>query len=400
MRSFLFLLLFIFSTNLFAYGKINHKFANPLNCAGCHPEQVNDWKTTWHSHAHESKNPLFKKVITYIKQSRHETRADILTKCAKCHNPKLEIDRVDDSYMYAKAFGIETKGTKKVDSALTAKHTKTGISCFICHNIDKLDDKKSPKSGGLDIVHWTKGNLIVGPFKKNNRAGFHNSEQRPYFLSGNKLCLTCHQGSGNYNDLNGYQTGEEIATQPDAPRCVECHMSSSRKGIIAPTITRKNELPIVRDIRSHLFAGARNSKILENTLSIMVQKKQNEVEFYIKNLTPHKAPTGFTGRSMEIEFLFYSGKKLIGTQSLELRASYENKYGDETVSYVATKLVQDNRLKPNELRAVTLDLPQGATSVTVKAWYYLIAPSLQRILGIKDKIFTKKYPVTTVKAKL
>lgn len=400
MRNFLFILLVTFSIGINAYGKINQKFANPLNCAGCHAEQVNDWKTTWHSHAHESKNALFKSVVTHIKQTRHEPRANILTKCAKCHNPKLEISSVDDSYMYAKAFGIETKGTKKVDSALVAKHTKTGISCFICHNIDKLDEKKSPKNGGLDIVHWTKGNLIVGPFKKNNRAGFHETDQRSHFIEGNQLCLTCHQGSGNYNDLDGYQTGEEIATQPQAPRCVECHMSSSRKGIIAPTITRKNELPIVRDIRSHLFAGARNSRILENTLSIMVQKKDNDIDFYIKNLTPHRVPTGFTGRSIVIEFLFYSGKKKIGKQNIDLRASYANKYGDETLSYVATKMLKDTRLKPDELRIVTLDLPQGATSVTVNAWYYLIAPSLQKILGIDDIIFTKKYPVTTINARL
>lgn len=393
-----FIFLFLLPGCLF--GEVNQKFANPMNCVGCHKEQVNEWKTTWHSNAHEAKNSLFRKTITYVRKITHLSRADVLTRCAKCHNPKLEIKEVDSSYMYAKAFGIETKETKKVDEALNAKHTKTGISCFICHNIDKLDEKQSPKSGGLDIVHWTKGNLIVGPFEKTNRAGFHETDQREHFIKGNQLCLTCHQGSANYNDLAGYQTGEEIATQPDAPRCVECHMSSSRKGIIAPNIIRGNEEPKVRDIRSHLFAGARNSNILETALSVFVKSHKNTIDFSIKNLTPHRVPTGFSGRSVEVNFTFFSGKDIVGKQKVELKAKYLDKYGNEALSYVAKEIVEDTRLNPNELRVITLKRPKGVTSVKVDIGYYLVSPSLQKILEIEDKVFTNKYPVTSITSKL
>lgn len=394
------LLLFLLFLSSIIATEINHKFANPMNCIGCHKEQVSDWQTTWHSHAHEAKNPLFNKVVTYVRKTAHESRADVLTRCAKCHNPKLQIKKVDESYMYAKAFGIETKTTKKVDNALNAEHTKTGISCFICHNIDKIDPKKTPKNGGLDIVHWTTGNLIVGPFEANNRAGFHESAQREHFIKGNTLCLTCHQGSANYNDLDGYQTGEEIATQADAPRCVECHMSSSRKGIIAPNITRAGEDPEVRNIRSHLFAGARNSKILETTLGVFIKANKNTIDFSIKNLTPHRVPTGFTGRSMEVDFTFYKGKSVIGKQKVKLRAKYKDKYGNEALSYVAKEMVEDTRLNPNELRVLTMKRPKGVTLVKVDIWYYLVSPSLQKILEIDDEIFTKKYLVTSVESKL
>lgn len=391
-------ILFMFFVGTFSFANVNQKFANPLNCAGCHKEQVQDWKTTWHSHAHEGKNPLFKKVVTFVKKATHKTRADVLTHCAKCHNPKLQISKVDDSYLYAKAFGIETQGTKKVDEALVATHTKTGISCFICHNIDKLDKKTNPKEGGLDIVHWTKGDLIVGPFTSNNRAGFHQTQQREHFIKGNELCLTCHQGSGNYNNLDGYQTGQELAS--DSPRCVECHMSSSKKGVIAPHITRAGELPVVRDIRSHLFAGARNSDILNTTLSLFIQPKANEIDFFIKNLSPHKTPTGFSGRALELEFLFYNKKELIGKQKIELKATYVDSRGKETISYVASSLKSDTRLNANELRNITLQRPKNATSVTVNAWYYLVSPSLQKILEVDDELFIKKYKVSSSSLKL
>lgn len=392
---------FLLMTCSFGAASINHKLADPKNCSGCHAEQYNDWKTTWHSKAHEKNNPLFSSVVDYVKLISHKTKADVLTHCAKCHNPKLQIKSVSDSYMYAKAFGVETSHSKKIDSALVAKHTQTGISCFICHNIDKLDDKNSTKEGGLDVVHWTKGDLIVGPFTKNNRPGFHQMEQREHFLTGNKLCLTCHQGSGNYNDLDGYQTGEEIATQPNSPRCVECHMSSTKKSVIAPTITRQGELPVVRNIRSHIFAGARNSKVLENTVSLLIQPKIDNIEFYIKNLTPHRAPTGFSGRSLVVEFTFYDkNKKVIGKQSVDFRAIYEDKYGNEALSYVAKNLKKDTRLKPNELRVIKLERPKNASMVTVNIWYYLLAPSLQKIIDVEPGLFTKKYLAATASAKL
>lgn len=395
---FLFLVCFI----LFSYSnaKINQRFANPINCQACHPEQFRDWKTTWHSKAHEKKNPLFSKVISFIKLKKYKTKAEILTRCAKCHNPKLQISKVDDSYLFAKAFEVETKNTKKVDSALVAKHTQDGISCFICHNIDKLGEKTDLKMGGLDIVHWTKGNLIVGPFEKNNRAGFHETDQREHFVKGNKLCLTCHQGSANYNDLPGYQTGEEIATVENAKRCVDCHMSTSHEGIIAPTVIRKGEMPLVRKIRSHLFAGGRNGKILATTLKMSVKSNAKNIDISIKNLTPHKAPTGFSARSIVIETTFYKGKKVLKKEDTELSAKYVDRRGHETISYIARKLKSDTRLKPRETRVISLAKPAGANKVVVQAWYYLVQPKLQKLLKLDDGIFTKKYHVATTKAKI
>ncbi len=395
------LYIFLFITLICSlFADINQKFASPTNCKGCHPEQVNDWQTTWHSNAHEKKNVLFKRVVDFVQSSTHDTRADVLTRCAKCHNPKLQISSVDDSYMYAKAFGVETSDTKNVDSALNAKHTQTGISCFICHNIDKLSEKTSPKMGGLDIVTWTKGDLIVGPFESTKRARYHQSAQRPHFISGNKLCLTCHQGSGNYNDLDGYQTGEEIETQTNAQRCVECHMSSLKKEIIAPKITRKNEVLLVRDIRSHLFAGARNSDILKKTIKLTAKAKKDKIDFHIKNLTPHRAPTGFAGRSLHVEFAFYKKTKLLEKRIVKLRASYLDKDGEETLSYVAKKLERDTRLNPNELRIISLQKPRRATSLKVNVYYYLLDPELQQIIKIQDKIFTKKYLVSSFEMNL
>ncbi len=383
------------------FANVNKKFADPNTCAACHAEQFKDWQSTWHSHAHEEKNELFKKVVSYVKAKSFETRASVLTHCAKCHSPKLEITKVSDEYLYAKAFNVETSVTKKVDKALNASHNKKGISCFICHNIDKIDDKKSPKSGGLDIVHWTKGELIVGPFESSKRPGFHKTAKREHFIKGDKLCLACHQGSGNYNKLDGYQTGEEVATQTNTKRCVQCHMSSVKKDVIAPHMMLKDEPAVVRQIRSHKFAGARNSDILSNSIELNIKPMAEEVEFLIKNLTPHKVPTGFTGRSMVANFVFYNGTEVAEKQMLDFRVIHLDRMGKESISYVASKVGQDTRLKPKEIRSLVLQKPKGATEVKVEVFYYLVAPTLQELLGIKnDNVFSKKYKVASASRKL
>ncbi len=397
MKSVLFLVLFLTCS----YANINQKFSNPKNCIGCHPSQVKDWSDIWHSKAHEDKNELYKKVVTFVKTKAKKPRVEVLTKCAKCHNPKLEISNISADYIYAKGYDIETKNTKKVDKALNAKHTKEGISCFICHNTETIKPKSNLKEGGIEGIVWTKGDLIVGPFKSNNRAGFHKTAQKEHFISGNDLCLTCHQGSGNFNELDGYQTGEEISEVKNAKRCVQCHMGEPKESLIAPNLRRKNELPIVRNIRDHRFVGARNSNLLSQTLDISFEKDNKNIKVLIKNLTPHKVPTGFSGRSVVLDFTFESLDEVIDKKSMDFRVKHISSDKEESLSYVAKKVEFDTRLKPNETRVITFKKPKNIASITVNAWYYLVAPTLQKVLDIEnDEIFSKKYKILSINKRL
>lgn len=377
----------------FANANIIQKFANPNNCAGCHKDQVDDWKTAWHSHSHEQKNSLFAQVITYVQNKTHRPRAKIILECGKCHNPRLEVKTIKKDYMYAKAFGIKTEETEKTDKAINAKHVQNGISCYVCHNINIIKDKKTPDDAGANIIEWMKTDTIAGPFPPNKRAGFHKTAQRSHFIKGNTLCLVCHQGAGNENKFSIYNTGEEIKKSKSKERCVECHMSSKREGIIAPHIKLNGEEPVMRKIRSHLFAGARNSNILETALDFDVVQKDDKVKIKVMNLIPHKIPTGFAARSIEVKVEFKNKNKKIHEKIFPLRAKHIDEGGVETISYIAKELESDTRLEPLETREFEFNKPNNAKSVVLTAWYYLVAPSLQKELQIKDPIFTKKYPI-------
>lgn len=375
--------------------QVDTKFIDPNNCKSCHEEQTQDWDNTWHSRSHEEKNSLYKEVITYVQKMSHKTHADVAIGCAKCHNPRLKAPKIDPSYMYAKAFGLESEATKKVDEAFSADDVLNGISCYVCHNIETIHPKKNQKDAGFDIMTWTKGDVVVGPYPSNNRAVYHESEQRDFFLDSDKLCLACHEGNANIHNVPGYETGTEILLSKLDVKCVECHMSTTKKSIIAPHIASKDEVAIVRNLRDHTFAGGRNSDILETSLSVYVQHSSSRVEIGIQNLTPHSVPTGFSGRSLVVEVRFFdSANKLIDSPVYtHLRSLYLDNMGNEALSYVATKLEEDTRLAPLEARTIYISRPQGAKHMKIDVLYYFLSPQLQSIIPIKDEIFTKSYPV-------
>jgi hypothetical protein len=392
-------LTFLFLSSLLLFGHINPRFTNPTNCNACHPEHVREWETSWHARSHETKNSLYQAAITHVQKSTHKTRADVAIDCAKCHNPRLDAQKPDETYMYAKAFGLEVEATQKVEEALNAKHAQSGIGCYVCHNVDTLHSPTTPKQAGTDLITWTKGDVVVGPFPANSRSPFHESQQRDFFLQGNQLCLTCHEGNANqHTALPGYETGSELLVAGAKERCVDCHMGTPRKQIIAPHILREGEPVLVRDIRSHQFSGARNSDILSTTLNLFAETRPKEAVVRIQNLTPHRAPTGFGGRSMVLKVDFFANETLVKTYTVDFRAIYLSATGEETLSYVAAHLKSDTRLKPYEIQTLLFPRPENATKVEAQIVYYVLAPALQPLLEISDPIFTKPYPVAKASA--
>ncbi|MDY0237354.1 MAG: multiheme c-type cytochrome [Campylobacterales bacterium] len=382
-----------------AFAQIDPKFTDLQNCRACHDEQLADWSTTWHSRTSEDKNELFSSLLTYTSKITHKARAEVNLECAKCHNPRLSIDKIDKNYIYAKAFGLETEQTKEIDKKLHSTQTQNGISCYVCHNIDHIKDRSSLKEYGTDLFTWTKGDLIVGPYDESGRSIFHKNDHREFFEDSNTLCNSCHSGNANIGNLPGYETGEEMAGHDIS--CVDCHMGSKKRGYIAPQIAIENAPAKIRDIKSHLFAGARNSDILTTAISLSASENLGNIELLVQNLIPHKVPTGFSGRSIRIDIEFYSSdEKIIKKEYVNLRAKFLDRRGEEAFSYVATKLENDTRLKPLESKTLVLKKPSGAKYLRAKANYYLVAPELQGLLNLVDTTFTKAYPILETKLEL
>lgn len=382
----------------FASSDIVQKFTNPNNCQGCHREHVMDWKTSLHSQSHETKNELYKVVLDYVANKMHIPKTEVVLRCGTCHNPRLEVKESSKDYMFAKAFGIETQTTEQVDSALNANHIQNGISCYICHNINLIKPKANMETDiGYNVIEWVKDDIIAGPFPPSKRANFHKTAQRSHFIKGNNLCLICHQGQGNQNKFSLYNTGDELAQSKAKDRCVECHMPAIKEAIIAPHIKSLEEEAKPREMRSHLFAGARNSDILKNSVKISTKRVGSKIEITFENVTPHSVPSGFAARSVVANLTFFDGLKEIHNQSYEFRSKFVDKSGNETLAYTADNLDSDTRLKPLEKKVVEVYIPDGSKTLSIELDYYIIAPQIQNFIKVKDPKFNKKYPMASKK---
>jgi hypothetical protein len=96
---------------------------------------------------------------------------------------------------------------------------------------------------------------------------------------------------------------------------------------------------------------------------------------------------------LELKFLNESGKLISKPSYTNFRAIYKDNRGNEALSYIATKLESDERLKPLETRVIKVARPAGAKKLEINIKYYLLSPQLQKIIPIKDEIFINPYPV-------
>lgn len=376
----------IFSLSCIFAENIQDKFKDPRNCVACHKEQVEQWQTSLHAHSHEDKNPLYKKMVQFVATKSFKSYEQELVNCGVCHNPRLEIKGVDDEYLIAKTFIGNSSLTSKVDNALGAAHIKNGISCYVCHNVDKILPKHSVDIAGYKAMEFTKDDTILGPYADSGRTTYHKMAQRDYFVSGNDLCLTCHQGQANENKFSTYNTGEEVAQTSDSTRCVECHMPCSDTKVIAPSINAKNAK--VRNIQNHIFSGVRNDPGMLMS-AIDIDFIDHNKSFKLTNLLPHRLPTGFSGRSIHINVDYDNNTK----QKFILKANYVDNIGDETISYVADKLISDTRLAPLEERYLKLDIPQNTKKINISVDYYVLDPKIASLIEMSKEEFVKPYNI-------
>lgn len=399
---FIVVLLFFCFTHLLG-SHIDERFSKSSYCVGCHKAQGKDWITSLHSKSHMTKNTLYLKILEYIEAKKFVYKEVQALRCGKCHNPRMDKKDSDMSFSISKAFDIENKESKKVIKALNDNTSQDGITCIVCHNVDKIDytphdinatnPHKRNRNTGFQALTFGPNNVIVGPFKESHRTTYHKMKQVPHFREEvNRLCFACHYGSANKHNLPTYSTGKEYEASQSSVKCVECHMGKHVMRVVAPDVV--GPVPAIeRPTRRHLFAGVRNSDIMKESLNISVENKTNYLLISLENVTPHRVPTGFAGRELEIEVLYKKNNKIINRTVKKLNTYYLDRHGKETISYIADQLKHDTRLNINEKREYQVNKVDGATEAQVNIWYRLVKKSLIPILKIEDKVYLKKYPV-------
>jgi len=361
------------------------------NCAGCHKWVYEGWKTSLHSHSHYSKDPLYKAALEYVAKKRHKLLEEVEIDCAMCHNPRMSVKRMSKEDILMSRFGFKSKNVQK---ALNEPYIKDGINCIICHNIEKILDSKNPDERGYKDVVFGKNEVMVGPFG-DGKSSYHKIKQGEHFLNPNKICFVCHYNGKNSYGTEIYSTGKEYESSNSAKNCVECHMSDKKERRIS-VIGTDEYIPKLREVRDHLFMGARNGDILLKAFDFEIKKKNGKILLSLINRTPHNVPTGFAGRVMVIEISF--DKKL--KYSRKIFCEYEDKKGRLTIPYLGVRKRKDNRFKPFEKRNYSFNIPKSAKEAEIFVYYKLIDERLRKLLKLNNNVFSKKYKVARFKIKL
>ena len=97
------------------------RLQDPNTCTSCHPTHFTEWSGSMHAYA--ATDPVF---IGMHKRGQRETSGALGTFCVNCHAPM------------AVANGTITADNAKDIDLSTLSPAETGVTCFFCHNAEKV----------------------------------------------------------------------------------------------------------------------------------------------------------------------------------------------------------------------------------------------------------------------
>ena len=382
-----FFILILFVIPLFGQSGIPKRCSSSVNCKSCHGHQVKDWSKSWHARSHYEKNEYFHNMIDYISKKSYKSKDRIKVACARCHNPRIGIKKVDKYEDIGHAFDLENKNSE-LAKAIDSEILKEGINCIVCHKIASIENSQDKSKRGNDILTWLKPGTIGGPFN-DAKSSFHKTKQQKFFNNPDKLCLVCHENIINKNGLFVANTGEEFRSVKKAKKkCVDCHMGEKENGFAA-MVKNSDGVKMPRMVRRHRFIGAHSKKIIRQALDISLKATSAQIKVRIDNPNPHNIPTGFGGREIIVRAVFDYGHGQKEQAEKHFTSEYYGKKDRPTVPFLAKKQKTFSIPAYGHMN-VTFKRPKGVKEVTVTLSFRLVNDTLVTMLKLKDKLWSQE----------
>lgn len=177
-------------------------------CAGCHPDQFNEWAGSMH--AYSSTDPIF---LAMNRRGQRETNGTLGNFCVNCHAPVAVHE------------GATTDGLNLDQVPQRLK----GVTCFFCHSVQSVDGAhNNPLQLGSDRLMRAS---IADPFTRNRLHGAAYSAllDRERAESA-RMCGACHDivsphGAAIERTFAEWQ--QSAFSQPGGSACGQCHMQQS-----------------------------------------------------------------------------------------------------------------------------------------------------------------------------
>jgi hypothetical protein len=361
-------------------------------CKQCHEEIYAQWEGSMHANSSALKDPIhgafYKNVIGDPTQEDVRTKKGTYPVCLKCHAPVAAME-----------------GKTKLDAKPAYA---AGIGCTTCHSFSKFKGTDSADGKPLygidayemdtDSLHGPGGTTYTTE-RVPEGSTWPTPVHHPVPLEGNKselfksndACMGCHEKRSNFHGTPLCRTGHEYRSTENFVACQACHMSV----VEVPKLKDGKPVPgqtVV--IPDHTMAGGHSDKMITRGIAMQMDTVRNgdvlKATLTVRNRLPHAYPTGAPFRNFYIRVATYDkdGKLLWKNYKVhpikdDPKAAFWYTLGDAegkpTVPPKATQVLNDTRLKPNEVRKLQYDIPIVADTkiVRAEALYDLMLPPIK-----------------------
>ncbi len=335
------------------------------DCAECHREIYEEWKTSIHAQSYA--DPFFQ---AYWKKDRH------LWVCLNCHAP---LQNQQPARVVGLQGGRVERPVTVPNPGFDAAFQEEGITCAGCHVRD---------------------GVILGPYADVQAP--HPTRYDPRYRS-TEICYTCHQvPSAPFQFYNGgpCATFFEFEGGPYARSgyvCQTCHMPAVRRAVA-------KDGPVRADARRHLWRGGHDPDMVRHALSVRLERPLAEValgmtsRFTLKLFNAgagHKIPTGDPDRFFRVSFEVRDGAGRV-------LKSQEHIISRWIVWRPVILEVYENRIPPLEGRdyEFAYRVPRGADQLTLYArvTYHILTERAYRRLQWRYGLSVEVPHVFTVDA--
>lgn len=252
-----------YAPSLLQYQKSSAEFTPPETCAGCHPQQYQEWRGSMHALAFT--DPVYQGELNKaVKAVGH----DIARQCEGCHTPA----------------GVVTGEIKGPGVSGLSDVAVSGVSCDMCHSVSGHTGWETPyhqpENGSLILSpgkDTPDGPVLTkyGPNKPTAECGggFHECVEQP-LLTKSELCANCHQVHHFESHTPLESTYREWKDGPYAVKgigCQDCHMVDFETFVRSADTFKKPERGKIR----HYFNGA---NFLVYALAEQAAKKSGDEE--------------------------------------------------------------------------------------------------------------------------
>ncbi len=354
---------------------LSAKYLDTKSCAECH-EMIH----YEHTHSMHHNSSLFKDE--FHRKIKEKTYPNSYL-CALCHTPAAK--------------NLRAVITGKEQPSQT-KEQSDGVSCFYCHQINKV---LITKHENINFYAFSPGSKpkFFGNLKNPDTSDKHKSDSTNKIYKNSQVCMGCHGKKFNKYDVEICNGLDEKGKTSD---CISCHMPKFPGG------TTKLNKRGREEYTSHEFLGIRSDEMIQKAveLSLKVLDK-NSIQLTIKNKMGHSIimqPMRLKFAQTEIvrfgKVVWKNFKKYpIEDKKATFTILFKNNDGKQVLPPSATGYKYKNNLKANQAKEIVYKVPELQKGDIIKSTWisYVLRPALAKTLKITDREMLKKYIGTKTK---